>query len=319
MTTELLTVISVAEFIIILLLFFVKFKIKKAGTDQPALVDVNRAYSFAKEQNSALKEKIRITEKYNGELEAANLELMNQKEKLLNSKAVLEELHNKKQILIANLVHDIKNPAGAIKGMVELLNNYDLNAMEQQEIMTSIMEASKRLVDLSQEVCTIIVNEKHEERKFEISSLKSIIESVYTQNLAYAKSKGVRLIIKISNSLPDIKVDPDKIHDAIDNLINNAVKFAPVESDTLVEIASFFNSSNVIIQISDTGVGMSEEDIAKAFTKGGKLSAQPTNGEESSGLGLWLVKQIIEEHNGVISIKSKPGNGTTFTIELPIH
>jgi signal transduction histidine kinase len=274
---------------------------------------------MAKEQNSALRERVRNIEKYNSDLESANLELISQKEKLLTSKAVIEDLHNKKETLIANLVHDIKNPAGAIKGMVDLLNNYDLNAIEQQEIMTSLMEASKRLVDLSQEVCTIIVSENSSSKLTQHkTSLKEIIESAYTQNLAYAKSKGVRLLLKISNSLPDITVDPDRIFDAIDNLVNNAIKFAPLESDTLVEISSFFNSSNVIIQISDTGVGMTDDDMKLAFTKGGKLSARPTGGEESSGIGLWLVKQIIEEHSGSILIKSKAGTGTTFTIELPI-
>ncbi len=144
-----------------------------------------------------------------------------------------------------------------------------------------------------------------------------MIYTVFTINGAYATKKGVRLVNRSSTSLPNFTFDPNKMREVLDNLINNALKFGTNGTEVFLE--SFFTDTKLTIEISDTGVGISDEDLKKVFTKGGKLSAKPTGDESSSGLGLWIVKKIVDAHNGNVWVKSKLGKGSTFIIEIPTN
>lgn len=253
-------------------------------------------------------------------LEKTNLHLVEQKEKLSKSNHNLELLHSQKEEMFAMAVHDIKNPASAIRGYIELLNSFDLNAQEQQEIMTSLVASSEDIVKLSQDMCKIIAKAMPEPKlKFSKLPLKNIIDDVCNQNSSYAKAKKVKLNNHASPDLPNVNMDPDKIEEALDNLVNNAIKYAPPE--TTVIVRSFIRDEmgkSVVVEVEDNGVGLSEEDLARTFKKGAVLSAKPTGLEQSSGLGLWIVKRIIEEHNGKVSVRSKEGAGSTFSFELPV-
>lgn len=249
-------------------------------------------------------------------LEEANVNLIEQKETLHSKKIQLEELQKKKDELLAIKFHDIKNPANAIHGLVELLESYDLTASEQQEIMESLVASSEAIVELVQNISETFAKESFEEEYvFEEALIQDIIASVITINSAYAKKKGIRLINNSSKSLPKFKFDQLKIKEAIDNLINNAIKYSPMNTD--VSIRTFMTEKNIYIEVSDNGVGISEKELPLIFEKGIKLSPKPTGNEKSSGLGMWIVKKIIDAHKGKIEAKSKIGLGSTFTIELP--
>ena len=279
-------------------------QLKKQFSD---LKDTNKSLY---NQVSSLQSNIRI-------LEDANVDLAKQKEKLLESKHNLEDLQEQKDKLFAMAVHDIKNPAAAIRSYVELLESYDLNANEQQEIMQSLVDTSSRIVSLAQEMSTIMAQQKlQEELKLQSGSIKSLIDLICNRNYAYAKKKNIKLINNSSPHTPETQIDIEKIEEVIDNLINNAIKFAP--QDTVVQVRTFFNENKITVEVVDDGVGLSNEDIKSAFEKGAKLSARPTGDEPSSGLGLWIVKNIIEEHQGRVWVQSKLGVGSTFAFELPI-
>lgn len=274
--------------------------------------------SVLKMQVDAQTNQIEILKRHNSELSDVNNELSQQKERLSSSKQQLESLQQRKEDLFAMAIHDIKNPAGAIKGYVDLLRSYDLNAVEQQEIMGHLVQTSSRIVEIAQSISTIIAEaETNNSLKLKRSPIKAIIDDVCNRNLVYANGKGVKIINSSSPDSPPVLVDEFKIEEAIENLVNNAIKFAKPE--TIVQVRSYFSSTDVIIEVADNGVGMSKEDAARAFSKGAKLTAQPTAGETSSGLGLWIVKNIVEGHGGKIELESKLGSGTKFTIKLPIE
>jgi signal transduction histidine kinase len=274
--------------------------------------------SILKMQVDAQTNQIEILKRHNSELSDVNNELSQQKERLSSSKQQLESLQQRKEDLFAMAIHDIKNPAGAIKGYVDLLRSYDLNAVEQQEIMGHLVQTSSRIVEIAQSISTIIAEaETNNSLKLKRSPIKAIIDDVCNRNLVYANGKSVKIINSSSPDSPPVLVDKFKIEEAIENLVNNAIKFAKPE--TIVQVRSYFSSTDVIIEVADNGVGMSKEDAARAFSKGAKLTAQPTGGETSSGLGLWIVKNIIEGHGGKIELESKLGSGTKFTIKLPIE
>ena len=250
-------------------------------------------------------------------LEDANVSLIEQKESLTAKKVQLEDLQKQKDEILAIKFHDIKNPANAIHGLVELLESYDLTATEQQEIMESIVASSENIVELVQSISETFAKENFDDEYiFEMSSLQDIVDTVITINSAYAKKKKIRLINNSSKSLPKFKLDPLKLKEAIDNLVNNSIKYSPAETD--VSIRTFMTEKNFYIEISDNGVGISEKELPLIFEKGAKLSPKPTGNEKSSGLGMWIVKKIVQSHRGKIEAKSKIGIGSSFTIELPI-
>jgi len=322
---------SLLLFAITLILLIGRKKVNPVKKEQPKesalmeeLADLKYSYKRVKEElknqtedNGYLLKQIKGLELSIKNLETANLHLFEQKERLTESKRQLEILQTQKEELFAHAIHDIKNPASAIKSYLELLNSYDLNATEQQEIMVSLMESSEDIVKLSQEMCTIIAQNKPEPTlKFEKAPVKKLIDKVCNQNLSYAKAKKVTLLNKSSNDLPDVKMDVIKIEDVIDNLVNNAIKYGP--ENTIVEVRTSVRNNMLTVEIKDNGVGLSENDMRRAFQKGSVLSAKPTGIEQSSGLGLWLVKKTIDEHSGKVWVESKLSIGSTFAFELPI-
>jgi signal transduction histidine kinase len=117
--------------------------------------------------------------------------------------------------------------------------------------------------------------------------------------------------------MPDVDLDYQKIDEVIDNLVSNAIKFS--HKGGKIRIKTRKNGNNdVTVEVSDNGLGLTEEDIQRAFQRGSKLSAQPTGGEASSGLGLWIVKKLVEAHNGKVWVKSALGQGSTFAFTIPL-
>ncbi len=323
------TLISILllEFILILYLIFIKKDKAIIITEQEEYVNLDQAYSVLKKSykdlnaaNQTLNFNIKKMERIIGNLEDANIELLNQKESLLTKKVQLEELHAQKDELYAIAVHDLKNPAAAIRGLIELLDDFDLTAQEQQEIMEGIVASSESIFKLTEELSSSITNELKSDEdgvNLENASLKKVIDTVFTINNAYAHKKGIRLINRSSSSLPNFNFDPNKMKEVLDNLINNAIKYGP--QNTEVTLESFFTDTKITIEIRDNGVGLSDADLKKIFTKGATLSSKPTGNESSSGLGLWIVKKLVEAHGGKVWVKSKVGKGSTFIVELPIN
>ncbi|MFH0733078.1 MAG: HAMP domain-containing sensor histidine kinase [bacterium] len=287
------------------------------GEFKYAYEQLKKEYKILQDENGFQRSQIRELREKITDLEQANVKLIEKKDKLIESKRQLEEIQNQKEELFAIAIHDIKNPASAIKNYIELIQSYDFNAVEQSEIMESMIRSSEQIVELAHEMTTVMAQTKPEPMlTLENGSLKKIIDMVCTQNKPYAAKKEVNLVNKSSMDLPNTKLDPAKMEEVLDNLINNAIKYAPKNS--FVNVSTFFTGAKITVEIVDNGVGLSEDDIKRAFQKGGKLGPQPTAGEKSSGLGLWIVKKIIEEHNGRVWVKSKLGSGSTFGFEIPI-
>jgi len=250
------------------------------------------------------------------ELTKRNKELEEKLDKLSKSKNDLEELSKQKDELFAIVIHDIKNPAALIKNLVDLLRSYDLTANEQQEIIEDIAQTTLKIVQLSQEVTKILTLESGlMNLEFEPAPINMVIEDVVTRNKPAAQKKKMTLFTELPNDLPEVEMDAQKIDEVLDNLISNAIKFTH-EGGT-VRVKAYKELRDIVVEVSDNGLGLSEEDVAKAFRRGQKLSASPTGGESSTGMGLWIVKKIIDAHHGKVWIKSILGKGSTFAFSLP--
>jgi signal transduction histidine kinase len=251
------------------------------------------------------------------ELIKQNNELKETVERLNKSQKEFEELQKQKDELFAIIIHDLKNPVALVKSLVELLRSYDLTVNEQKEIINDIFETTTKIVALSQEVTKILALESSSlNMKYETVQINEIITSVHHRNQIAANNKSIEVLLDLSEIVPESSMDPQKIEEIIDNLLSNAVKFS--HKNGQVRIKSHRSDDNIVVEISDNGLGLSEDDIKQAFQRGGRLSAQPTAGEPSSGFGLWIVKKLVEAHRGRVWVKSALGKGSTFAFSLPI-
>jgi signal transduction histidine kinase len=265
---------------------------------------------------AALRGQIDALQTRGDELTRQNRKLQQHVEKLQNNKKELEELQSQKDDLFAVIIHDIKNPASLIKSLVELLRSYDLSAVEQQEVINDLFETSRKIISLSQEVTKVLALESNRlQLNVERTQINEVVKDLARRNSIAANNKDIKIILELDENIPPNFFDANKIDEVIDNLLSNAIKFS--EKKGQVRILTKKENNNMIVEISDNGLGLSEDDVQKAFQRGVKLSAVPTAGESSSGFGLWIVKKLVEAHKGKVWIRSALGRGSTFAFSIP--
>ena len=249
-------------------------------------------------------------------LRQANVDLRSQVGFLEQSNKELRELQRRKDELMATLAHDIKNPAAAVAQLAELLQSYDMGAQQQQRFISDLMLTASRILRLSQEMSNAIVAEVRTlPLDLKVDSIRPAVESVVRMNQHTAARKNITIKALVPGNLPQIEMDGSRIEEVLDNLVSNAVKYSCADSTVRVEVKG--TPSHLTIEVTDTGVGLSQKDLDEAFMFGKKLSSVPTGGEESSGVGLWVVRKIVEAHRGVVWVRSMPGKGSTFSVMLP--
>lgn len=128
-------------------------------------------------------------------------------------------------------------------------------------------------------------------------------------------NKQIEILTEYKDT-PFIPIDAQKVDEIVDNLLSNAIKFSPKGGKIKVAIKKA--GDFVEVSVKDNRLGLSQEDISKAFQRGVKLSASPTANEHSSGFGLWIVKKLVEAHKGRVKITSALGKGSTFTVMFPL-
>lgn len=251
------------------------------------------------------------------ELKKQNKDLSEKVERLSNSQKEIVDLQQQKDDLFAVIIHDIKNPAALIKSLVDLLRSYDLTATEQQDVIEDIFETTTRIVSLSQEVTRILALEGTKlHLNMTMCDVNEVIKLVYRRNQIAADNKQIEMLHELDANVPKTMFDEQKVDEVIENLLSNAIKFS--HKGGQVRVKSKVEEDQIVVEIADNGLGLSQEDINNAFQKGTRLTAQPTANEPSSGFGLWIVKKLIEAHGGKVEVKSTLGKGSTFIVQLPI-
>lgn len=255
-------------------------------------------------------------EQNNKHLAEQNHQLHQQVERLRAAKERLEQLQQEKDELLSRLVHDIKNPLLVIEELVQLIRHYDSNSSQIQQIVNDLAETTSRVLALSQQVSRLIALEGSDGQPFSVEAVNliEILRSVIRRNAYLARRKGIEILEELPESMV-AECDPQRIEEAFDNVVSNAIKYSPANSIVLVRAKE--GEASHRIEIEDHGVGMSTEEMHRLFSRGMQGSARPTAHELSSGIGLWIVRRIIDRHNGSITVRSTQGEGTVVTISLP--
>jgi len=243
-------------------------------------------------------------------------------EELRAKKEAAEAAYKAKGELLAIASHDLKNPLAAIAGLAEILlemKRGDESAPKQDiELLQSIYDASSHM---SEVVNGILENEGIEQQGLgteEGVNLSALCTELVRFSESMARRKNIRLI---SDIRPGIVVygNATRLHEALDNYISNAIKYSPPDKTVSITLAPIEGGKQVEFGVRDQGPGLTDEDKTRVFGKFKKLSAQPTGGESSTGLGLSIVKTIIELHHGTVGCESRAGEGAYFWARLPLH
>ncbi|MHC4105181.1 MAG: ATP-binding protein [Planctomycetota bacterium] len=240
--------------------------------------------------------------------------------------AVLHDITREKQIqqmkndFVSHVSHELKTPLASITAFTEMLVDGEANdERTRKEFYSVIQSQAQRLNRLIEDIlnCSRIESGLIKINK-ETASLTMLIEEQLQMIKGYAEEKEVEVIAQKPIIYDQVYVDRDMIHEVIVNLLSNAVKYTPSGGSVKIETEVDENAALVRVNVTDTGVGIPDDDIKYVFDKFYRVGANKKQAE-GTGLGLNLVKQIIEKvHDGRVFVMSKVGVGSTFGFELPL-
>lgn len=236
---------------------------------------------------------------------------------LLAANKRLEDLNEEKDEILRIAAHDMKNPLAGIKNFASwIADNQNLPKSEIDNSARIIVDSSQRMFEIINKILEANKLEK-EGIPFEIKNVDLVkaIERVISENKMYSSEKKIEVVFNKLETECIVSADEKLLQSILDNLLSNALKFSAKEKVVKIEISQ--SKKNASFSIADEGPGFTEDDKSKVFRKFGKLSARPTGGENSTGLGLSIVKKLTELMKGKVTFKSEFGKGTTFTVELP--
>lgn len=234
----------------------------------------------------------------------------------------LKRLSQLKDEFLRIASHDLKNPLWSVMTSAQMLQEMfppgtqlDDSGMRMLSIIYRHAKTMQRIIEdfldfQAAEDGQLTLNKT-------ATNLNQLVKQAVEINNENALKKGLTLLVEIDESLPAVEADEARISQIIENFVSNAIKFTPKNGGPAT-VRTSLAGEMVLLEVQDSGPGLKEEDIAKAFTKYARLSNKPTGGEKSSGLGLAISKQMVELHGGQIGIKNNPDKGATFWFKLPL-
>jgi signal transduction histidine kinase len=231
----------------------------------------------------------------------------------------LQRANGFKNEILGTVAHDLKNPLGVILGRTEMLTEL-IGADSSKESITAqvdhIRDATRRLTTMVDHLISDAMADAFDITiRREPVDISALVSEVAEANKPSATNKQQTIVVSAPPARPAM-CDADRMREAIDNLVSNAIKYSPIGGK--ISLLVTHDDDNAIIRVTDEGAGLSPEDLGRLFGRFQRLSAKPTAGESSTGLGLSIVKRIIDMHGGEVTADSAgPGQGSTFTITLP--
>lgn len=230
----------------------------------------------------------------------------------------LSKANAAKNRFLGMAAHDLRNPLAGIRGLTEFLIEGAVGELtaDQLDLLKNIHGASQSMLVLVNELLDLATIEAGELKIHRRPSdlVELITRSVYFANIEAGK-KGTRIEFDPAGATAPMEIDPDKIKQVIDNLLSNAVKYSPPGSLIRVEYAATPEARRFCVQ--DQGPGIPDNERDKLFKDFGRLSARPTGGEKSTGLGLAICRKIVEAHDARITAENLPGGGCEFSVTFP--
>jgi signal transduction histidine kinase len=237
---------------------------------------------------------------------------------MLNDVTKQKEIEKLKADFLANVSHELRTPLVAIEKSISLLLEKSAGEISQtQNQFLGIAERNlKRLTLLINDLLDLT---KLEAKKMELQRSPASIEKVISESLesmeVWAKTKSLVLESKLQPGLPQVNIDSNRMTQVVINLLNNAIKFTPAGGKISVEAG--FDQKEIRVSVADTGIGIEEKDLKKVFDKFFQTKADAPDDIAGTGIGLAIVKEIVELHGGRVWAESRQGEGAKFIFTIP--
>ncbi|MCZ7541751.1 MAG: GAF domain-containing sensor histidine kinase [Anaerolineae bacterium] len=245
-------------------------------------------------------------------------ELAAQKHAVERQNRELSQLNEHKNLFLGIATHDLRNPLSLFEMATGLLldPNADISDDEHLILLRDMKHQARHMLRLIDELLDVTAIESGHLRLEPIPVvLGPFLTEVVERHQQMARPKGTQVILSLDGEDGAVRADPVRLRQVLDNLISNAVKFSPPGS--IIQVSAAREASAWRISITDQGPGILPEERSQLFQAFARLSALPTGGERSTGLGLAITRRVVEAHGGKIGVESEPGQGATFWFTLP--
>ena len=239
-------------------------------------------------------------------------------ERLTSQWARIRRANEYKNEVLGTVAHDLRNPLSVILGRAEMMN--ELAAMNPvpldkvKDQLGHIRSSASQLTGMVNDLISdAMMNALDIAIKREPADLAALLGEIVASNRALAEKKD-QTIHLVSPPHQLWSCDPDRLREAIDNLVSNAIKYSPIGG--IIELSMAVDDDGAVIRVKDDGAGLSPDDVVRLFGRFQRLSAKPTGGENSTGLGLSIVKRIVELHGGRVD-RRESGSGPRRHLHHP--
>jgi signal transduction histidine kinase len=233
----------------------------------------------------------------------------------------LSDLNELKSNFVANISHELRTPLTHLKGYLMLFADGDMGeiAPDQQQAIEVMVRAETRLEQLIEDLIQFSLMSQGEMSLNRVNTtLADLLSSAADRVEKFALNRGVTMRVVIPEVSPKIFVDREKLAWVLHQLLDNAIKFTRPR-DGAVVLAAKIDANLATISVTDNGIGMAPEQIDEIFEPFHQLDGSATRQQGGTGLGLALVKKIVEAHGATIQVQSQPGKGSRFEFSLPVN
>ncbi len=240
----------------------------------------------------------------------------------LADKRKLEELNRLRSEFVANVSHELRTPLNSIKGAVHNMLRGLGGQLSggQTKYAAMIQRNCNRLILLIEDLLDLSrIEAGRIELRLAPLTLSELIEDAVASMRSMAHARKVSLHSHVSPDLPKVRADGDRVKQIVSNLVDNAIKFTPKGGSVTIEVSEVAPPNRaVVVSVSDTGIGISEDSLERIFEKFEQLPTSTDGPAEGTGLGLSIAKNLVEMHGGRIWVESEVGKGSTFRFTLPL-
>ncbi|MBL8056545.1 MAG: response regulator [Anaerolineales bacterium] len=233
---------------------------------------------------------------------------------ILHDVTAFKDLERVKNEFLATASHDLKNPLTAVIGYGDLLERVGPLTPQQGAFLGRIKSAARQMHELVQDLLDLARMDLGVQLSLERSDLGHLVAEVADEFRPQAAAKGQTL--RLAGASAEVQADRARLRQVFRNLIGNAIKYTP--EGGLIEVMLSVRATQACVQVRDTGLGIPATDLPYIFDKFYRVQADDRQGIEGSGLGLAIVKAIVDQHAGDVTVESTVGQGTCFTVSLPV-
>jgi two-component system phosphate regulon sensor histidine kinase PhoR len=281
--------------------------------------EVITAFTNALENGQLVAQQFSLWEKGERQMEIRSIPLKDENNQIIGAVGVIHDLTEIKRLervrrdFVSNVSHELRTPLTSVNGFIETLRDNELDRETELHFLEIMYTETQRMINLISDLLTISRLESgHTTLKKTVFPIEPLWRELEMLFLAKADQKG--LILDFQGKL-DIYGDRDQIKQILINLIDNAIKYSDKGS---IKITAKQNQRNIILSVTDKGSGIPPEEQSRLFERFYRVDKARSRAQGGTGLGLSIVKHIAEEHNGKPFVRSNPGEGSTFGVELPL-